>query len=131
MSDRDETISRVRAALKRRSGRAWSVKGGRGTAWGWIRIDAPPARRTWRHRPRAGYTEDTAPGGDLGWEAYDTGEPGGSMGPADREDLAKLLGMVIVGDQGVSVPASSDYYREFIDRAEGREPSVIGKPYWD
>jgi len=131
MTDRDETIRRIRAALKRRSGRAWSVKGGRGTAWGWIRIDAPPARRTWRHRPRPGYTENTAPGGDRGWEAYDTGDPGGSMGPADRLELAKLLGLELIRDQGVSIAANSDYYREYIDRAEGREPSVIGKPYWD
>jgi hypothetical protein len=47
--DRDEAIKRIRAALKRRSGKAWSVTGDRGTAWGWIKIDAPPARRTWRH----------------------------------------------------------------------------------
>jgi len=51
---RDSAIERIRAALKRRSGKLWSVKGGRGTGWGWITIDAPPARQTWSHRLKAG-----------------------------------------------------------------------------
>ncbi len=51
--DRDEAIARIRTALKRRSGKAWSVTGGRGTAWGWITVEAPPARRT-KHRERIG-----------------------------------------------------------------------------
>lgn len=46
--DRDEAIKRIKAALKRRSGKPWSVTGGRGTAWGWIKIDAPPKRCTWQ-----------------------------------------------------------------------------------
>lgn len=44
---RDETIKAIKAALKKRSGKDWSVTGGRGTAWGWIAITAPPKRRTW------------------------------------------------------------------------------------
>ena len=31
--------------------------------------------------------------------------------------------------QGESIPAGHDYYREYVDRAEGR--GVIGRPYWD
>ena len=42
--DRSEAIERIRKALKRRSGKTWSVTGGRGTAWGWIHVSAPPAR---------------------------------------------------------------------------------------
>jgi len=38
--DRNETIKTIRAALRRRSGKLWSVTGGRGTAWGWLSIDA-------------------------------------------------------------------------------------------
>lgn len=45
--DRDVAIKRIKTALKKRSGKDWSVKGGRGTAWGWIKIDAPPRRKTW------------------------------------------------------------------------------------
>lgn len=48
--DRNEAIDRIRKGLRRRSGKAWTVRGGRGTAWGWIRVEAPPRRRTWRFR---------------------------------------------------------------------------------
>ena len=43
--DRDEAIKRIRSALKRKTGKTWSVTGGRGTAWGWITVQAPPKRR--------------------------------------------------------------------------------------
>ena len=103
--DRNDTILRVRKALKARSGKEWSVKGGRGTAWGWISISAAPR--------------------DL-VDHY--------MTEAQTAELAKLLGLDGVRNisrQGHSVPSSSDYYREIVDRAEGREPTVIGRPYWD
>lgn len=38
--DRNETIARIKQTLKQRTGRQWSVTGGRGTAWGWITIKA-------------------------------------------------------------------------------------------
>lgn len=101
---RDEAIRRIRTALQARSGRSWSVHGGRGTAWGWIKVSAPPRRQ----------------------DEY------GKISDADREELARLLGLTLrVHEQGVSIPSSSDYYREYVDRAEGRPPSVHGKPYWD
>ncbi len=126
MFDRDETIKRIRTALKRRSGKPWSVTGGRGTAWGWITIDAPPARRCWR-RERYGSMDER---GDYQWR-YVEGEPGAYMGPDDRAELAKLLGIERVYDQGESIPSSGDYYDEYIDRAEGRTPRKVGVPYWD
>ena len=43
--DRAEVIKTIRAALRRRSGKNWSVRGDTGTAWGWIDISSPPARR--------------------------------------------------------------------------------------
>lgn len=128
MTNRDATIKEIRTALKRRSGKAWSVTGGRGTAWGWIRIDAPPARSTMRHRVKAGAT-GYAPGD---YEEYDSGLPGGNMLLADREELTKLLGLDrCVHYQGKSIPSGNDYYQEYIDRANGRVPSVYGKQYWD
>lgn len=42
---RDEAIERIKAALKRRSGRSWSVTGGRGTARGWLNVTVPPKQR--------------------------------------------------------------------------------------
>lgn len=96
---RDEAITRIRAALRKRSGKSWSVRGGRGTSWGWIDVDVPPAREANRAE--------------------------------ELRELARLMKLPSVHDQGLLIPASSDYYREAVDRAEGREPSVIGKPYWD
>jgi hypothetical protein len=102
-TDRDETIKTIRAALKRRSGKTWSVRGGTGTAWGWITITAPPAR-----------CDD------------------GYMSDADAAELADLLGFDRpVSHQGVEVAASSNRRQEYIDRAEGRTPSVHGVSYWD
>jgi hypothetical protein len=130
--DRNETIRRIKAALQRRSGKAWSVTGGRGTDWGWLTIEAPPARRTWGHRLKAGATMDRP----EDYEGYDTEVAGGSNTPADMAELAGLLGWPDgegrpAHHQGVSIPAGSDYWQEYIDRAEGRKPTKAGVPYWD
>ena len=101
--DRNEAITRIRTALRRRSGKAWSVKGGRGTAWGWIHIDVPPALRD----------DSTALTGR-------------------RNQLRTLLGFEPTRyPSRESVPASHAYYTEYIDRAEGRTPTIYGAPYWD
>jgi len=97
--ERDEAIREIRAALKRRSGHAWSVTGGRGTGWGWIHI-APMPR--------------------------DCRDP--AIKEARRKELNQLLGST--GDD-FNVPASYDYRREYVDRANGRTPSVKGTMYWD
>ena len=101
--DRNETIKTIRAALKRRSGKTWSVTGGRGTAWGWITIMSPPKRRL-----EFGYLSDE-----------------------DRAELKQLMDLDKVHSQGIHIPSSNAYYQEHIDRAEGRELSVIGEIYWD
>jgi hypothetical protein len=99
--DRDETIAAIRAALKARSRKAWSVRGGRGTDWGWITVTAPPARLV-----RGGMTDQ------------------------DRVELSELLGEN-VHHQGAVIPAGSDYRTEYVARARGLTPVTIGKPYWD
>jgi hypothetical protein len=127
--DRDETITRIRAALKKRSGKAWSVTGGRGTGWGWINIQAPPRRRTGAF-VKVGEDETGAPIHEL----RDVGEARefGYMTPADCAELAELLGLSKpVHFQGESIPSGGDYYAEYLDRAEGRSPSVHGVQYWD
>lgn len=101
--DRDEAIAQIRKSLRQRSGTTWSVTGGRGTAWGWITVTAPPKRRG----------------------RYD------DMSPEDCQQLAALLGLDHVHCQGVSIPAGSDYRREYVDRARGVTPKVVGSPYWD
>ena len=110
-NSRDTTIAAIKAAFKRRGFR-YSVTGGRGTAWGWITIDLLPAvyKGCWngdaessREKRLSLYREMADRLGNPHGEGYGT----------------------------VSIPASTDYYREYIDRAEGRKPAVIGQPYWD
>lgn len=126
---RDYTIARIKKALKERSDRPWSVTGGRGTAYGWITIDAPPRRRTWQDVKKS----PELPCIRESYEERDMGTPdSGHMGPDDRAELGRLFGFENpVHHQGLSIPSSSAYYAEYIDRAEGRPPSVIGEPYWD
>lgn len=100
--DRNEAITAIRSALKRRSGKTWSVTGGSGTAWGWIKISAPPKR----------------------WETY-------GMSDADTAELGELLGLGTIDAQGVSIAASSDHRAEYVARAEGRTASIHGVQYWD
>lgn len=128
-ADRDDAIKRIRVALLKRTGRPWSVKGGRGTAWGWISIDAPPKRCKWKFVD-TGRRNDR---GDTEYdEVYDPSQEFGHMSHADRETLRKALGLTReVHYQGVSIPASSEYRTEYVDRAEGREPRESGTPYWD
>jgi len=126
-NDRNRTIAAIKAALRRRSGKAWSVTGGRGTAWGWIRIDTLPARATWRHY---------LPEGEADWPQnyceHDSQQPGGHMSPDERAELGRLLGLdKPTCDSGESIPASGGHYAEYIDRAEGRTPARMGVQYWD
>lgn len=103
-TDRNTAIKLIRAALKRRSGKVWSVRGGTGTSWGWITISAPPARR----------------------DEFDC------MTDADAAELGELLGLGRSAHrQGVDIPASGNHRREYVDRAEGRAPTVVGTQYWD
>lgn len=125
---RDEAIARIRTALRKRSGKAWSVTGGRGTAWGWIEINSPPARRTAHERRKPGSVTNRP----EDYEIVDTGALDGYMTDSDRAELASLLGLPnLVHHQGVSIADGSDYRQEYTDRAEGRTPAVIGSRYWD
>lgn len=103
MSDRNDTISIIRSELKRRSGKTWSVTGGKGTAWGWIKVTSPPARRI----------------------------DGDTLSDADRIELGQLLGLDRVPQQGVSIASSTAHYTEYVDRARGLAPVSIATPYWD
>lgn len=102
-TDRDSTIKEIKRLLKKRSGKSWSVTGGQGTAWGWISINVLPKNRL----------------------AF------GAMSEEAQEELCKLLGLDRVHHQGVSIPASSEYRREYLYRANGWTPEVLGSPYWD
>lgn len=45
VADRTSFVRVVRKLLKERTGVAWSVSGGRGTAWGWVTITAAKSRQ--------------------------------------------------------------------------------------
>ena len=129
MNDRNDTIKAIKTALQRRSGKQWSVTGGRGTAWGWISITAPPARRTAGHELTPGAV-DLPENYVVNDNLFPAG--GASMTTADRKELGELLGLDRLSyDSGENVASQGNYYREYIDRAEGRTPSVIAQPYWD
>lgn len=93
--DRAETIARIRRALRQRSGLAWSVTGDRGTAWAWITIHVPPARR----------------------DEYD------AMCRLDQARLARLMGVESVHAQGYSVEPGQAHRRDAVARAETGRPA--------
>lgn len=124
--DRDDAIALIREALKQRSGKSWSVTGDRGTAWGWITIQAPPARRVAHDvnpADRNAYIENADAPKDRRWYTSD----------AECAELAELLGLAVrqVSAQGVTIPADSSYRREYVARARGLEPISHGIRYWD
>lgn len=122
--DRDTTIAAIKAGLRARTGKEWSVTGGRGTDWGWIRISAPPRRRL--DSQGRGVGELDGRGGVVDSEnVY-------YMSSTDCTELGEALGLGRPSHvQGESIPAASDYYQEYIDRAEGRAPTKLGQRYWD
>lgn len=100
----DEAVREIRAGLKARTGKTWSVRNGRGTGWGWLRVSSPPKRCD-----------------ELG-----------RMPETEVAELAEALGIAPhLARNGVQVINTPDAYTEFVDRAWGREPSAIGRPYWD
>lgn len=124
MRDRNDTTKTIKQALKNRSGKDWSVTGGRGTGWGWLRIEAPKARRV-RHLPNPEYVNP--------WETPDTPawfeEPAvgaeaefGYMSREDCQELADLLGFDRpVHHQGHSI--SPDEWEFIVERALNDKPA--------
>ena len=111
--DRDEAIKRIRKALKEKTGTTWSVTGGRGTAWGWINVEAPPRRRVCHDQNPAwnvsdlycqepAYLERQPRDGERGWYTSD----------AECEVLGRVFGLSRPAHcQGVSIsPDSREWY---------------------
>lgn len=96
--DRTEAIKAIRTALRARTGRAWSVRGARGTAYGWIQIDAPKARLTC----------DFEGGADCDGTTCGRSHEYGYLTMTDRVELAAVLGESRpVHPQGVSISPDS------------------------
>lgn len=70
--------------------------------------------------------------GDENWMYVDCGEKGHGMSPSDQKELAKLMGLERVHQQGHSIPASSDYYRVALCQAiHGHAGPFTAEQYWD
>ena len=102
VSNRNATIAEIKRALKKRSGKAWSVTGGRGTVWGWLTIQSRPAQQTSE-----------------------------GMSIEDRRELAALLALNVVHSHGVKVPSSHAHRREYLHRANGITVAKPAEQYWD
>ncbi len=96
---RDEAIERIRAALKVKTGKSWSVRGGSGTSWGWIDVLPLP-----REQPEKG-----------------------QMSPEQSRALADAFGIdVPVHYQGLSI--SPDERSAYVARVERADPSPAVPP---
>ncbi len=79
-----EYTKKLRKLLKQRTGRAWSVNVGRGTAYCWVKIKAPPARlNRWSMTPEDQAMLQTVTGEDA--------DPSGISLPPTRGYQAALL----------------------------------------
>ena len=117
---RDEAIKRIRKALKTRSGKTWSVTGGRGTGWCWITVQAPPKRRVAHKANPAWKVWDLECKEPRVFEYKD--EPGRDSrnlytSTADCKELARLFRLdQPVHYQGLNIsPDSTEFY---VARAE-------------
>jgi len=99
--DSKEDAKRIRTALKKISGKPWSVRLGKGTDYCWIQIDSPPKRQF----PMEG-------------ESYDR------MTEADAHELAEMVGddvthpMALLNFRVNSYSVSPDARSSLLDRLE-------------
>lgn len=121
--DRNEAIKRIRKALKKRTNKTWSVTGDRGTAWGWINVQAPPKRRV--DHMQSGTWDRTQPDRLLFTEvAPPAGENGLCTSLEDCAELAKAFSLdkPHIHTQGLSIsPDSREYYVRLVEHGEEPE----------
>lgn len=99
--NRSEVTKMIKGFLKARTGRDWSVTGGTGTAWGWLRITAPKGRKVdFRATMEDQILLGLAMGCDWPQEAF-------------------------------SVASSDGHWLAALQRAAGLEVTGSEVPYWD
>lgn len=90
--DYKAVIKTIKANLKNRSGKTWSVKEHKGTSYGWITISATPKNC----------------------------DEWGNMYEKEQKELTELLGLnKPVHCQGETIPGQNNSYQEYLDRSEG------------
>ena len=116
--ERKDAVRRLKAALKEVTGQTWSVHGGKGTAYGWITVEAPKSRRvSVRANPR--HTDEwETPDEPRHFEyQHDSGE-NYYTSEADCQTLAAAFGRERVGWQGLSI--SPDRRNAYVKAVEKR-----------
>ena len=99
MIERDDAIARIKTALRAKTGKAWSVRGNTGTAWGWIDVLPLP-----KEQPEKG-----------------------QMSPEQARLLADAFGLdAPVHYQGLSI--SPDERSVYVTRAERNVPRAVYAP---
>jgi hypothetical protein len=120
---RATAIDLIRSALRQRSGKTWSVTGGRGTGYGWLRIESPPKRRVCYH---------VGIGNECATPERCATYTSGYMSIEDCAELGALMGREHVHFQGLSVPSDSDAYRLYIALAQtGESHGFTFERSWD
>lgn len=116
---RDEIIKRIKAALKAKTGRTWSVTGGRGTSWGWITVEAQPKDRVCHDENPAYDWRDPKPGISCSIDRKpNAGEIGYYTSEEDRKVLAQAFGLDRpVHHQGLSIsPDDRGWHLEQVEK---------------
>lgn len=124
----NEAIKRIRAALKKKTGKTWSVTHGRGTSSCWITVQAPPRRRV-NHDPIG---DINAPG----WydqpyreRVREVAPPQGKRGMytsfRECDQIARAFALDYVPDQGLLI--SPDETELYVTRAETKGRTVAVK----
>lgn len=124
--ERADAVKRLKKALRTITGKTWSVSGARGTAWGWIDIQAPKSRRV-GHTPNPAWKH---------WE-MDTQEPPffeNPDAPKDERWYTNLADEAVLRDifdmtgfyihQGMSVPPDSREW--YVLKAEEKAAAMTG-----
>ena len=118
--DRNEAIKTIRTELKKKTGKSWSVTGGRGTGWGWIEVTAPPRRRVFhRSNPAVDQNQLTplAPYQDRVIELTpENGEKAYDISFEEWDILADAFDLVNKSFSGGGVLISPDGWETYIAR---------------
>lgn len=94
----------LKKALKVATGRAWSVRGSRGTAYGWLNVSAPKDREEGPY----GYTSEE-----------------------DRVLLREAFQTERIHHQGYMIPSSRGFYWQAAQAVTGRPITIHGVRDWD
>jgi hypothetical protein len=133
--DTNAVCKRIKSALVKR-GLTWvSVKHDTGTAYGWLNIGVMPSKQAQGYHGM-NCEQLTALCDALGFDESDYHRC--SVNRRDFPDsttcqvlLRETYKGIRWGHNSIGVMDTYDAYKEFIDRAEGRTPSVYGVRYWD